>query len=209
MNASVCSLIRATEKNKNSHVLSMLFFLRNQRYPQLTIDYHFPIRGYSFFPADRAFGRIEQDIRKRQTILLPAEYFDILKRHGNVHEYGKDWVCYDFKTEAATFTKTQRSFKISDARVLQVAGDNLGFKAAYGGDFCHHLKRGKRWSQFKPAASSDVNCVKLAKKQDVVKFLDELGVNKNVQKYYQGALSDANDTYVGSWHTGYWGKRGL
>ncbi|KAI0242249.1 hypothetical protein LSAT2_014299 [Lamellibrachia satsuma] len=37
----------------------------------------------------------------------------------------------------------------------------------------------------------------LAKKQDVLKFLDELGVNQTVQKYYQDALSDANYTYVG------------
>ena len=132
-------------QNKNINVLSMLFAFRNQRYPQLTIECHFSIRGHSFFPDDCAFGRIEHDIRKRHTILLPAEYIDILQRHGNVHEYGKDWVCYDYKTEAANFTKTQRSFKISDARVLQVAGDKLGFKAAYGGDFCHHAirKRGK------------------------------------------------------------------
>ena len=44
----------------------------------------------------------------------------------------------------------------------------LGFKVAYGGDFCHHaiLKKGKKWSQFKPAVSPDVNCVKLAKKMN-------------------------------------------
>ena len=42
-----------------------------------------------------------------------------------------------------------------------------------------------------------MNCVKLAKKQDVLKLLDELGVNQTVQKNYQDALSNANDTYVG------------
>ena len=68
-------------QNKNINVLSMLFALRNQRYPQLTIDCHFLIRGHSFLPADRAFIRIEQDFGKRQTILLPVEYIKILKRH--------------------------------------------------------------------------------------------------------------------------------
>ena len=92
-------------QNKNINVLSKLFALRNQRYPQVTIHCHFPIRGHSFLPADRAFGGTEQDIRKRQKILLPAEYIDILKRHGNVHEYGKNWICYDYKTEAATLLK--------------------------------------------------------------------------------------------------------
>ena len=49
----------------------------------------------------------------------------------------------------------------------------------------------------------DVNYVKLAKKQDALKLLDELRVNQSVKKDYEGALYDANDTYVGSWHTGY------
>ena len=61
-----------------------------------------------------------------------------------------------------------------------------------------YFEEGEKWSQFKPAVPPpDVNCVKLAKKQDVLKFLDELGVNQTVQKYYQDALSDANYTYVG------------
>ena len=108
-------------------------------------------------------------------------------------------MCYDYKTQAATFTKTQRSFKISDARVLQVAGDKLGFKAVYGGDFCHYIcysEEGKKWYKFKPVVPPDVNCVKLAKGQDVVKLLDELGVNQTMQKYYQDALSDASDTML-------------
>ena len=123
----------------------MLFALRSKQYPQLKITYFFPVQEHSFLPADRVFGRIEQDIRKKNTILLPEEYCEILRKHGTAHEYGKDWQSYDYKGEAARYTKRQRSFKISDAKVLQVSGDKLGFKSVYAGEFCQHsiLKRGE------------------------------------------------------------------
>ena len=140
-------------QNKNINVLSMLFALRKQKFKDLTIDYHFPIRGHSFLPADRAFGRIEQDIKKEDTILLPTEYLKILQKHGNVHVYGTDWVCLDFKSAAASHCKSSRQFKISEARMLQVAGDKDGFKRIYEGEFCYHsvLKKGKKWGTFRPA----------------------------------------------------------
>lgn len=178
-------------QNKNINLLSMLFALRSQMFPQLNITYFFPIQGHSFLPANRVFGRIEQDIRKHTAVLLPDEYSDILQRHGIVHQYEKDWQCYDFKKEAATFTKTQRSFKISDARVLQICGDKLGFKPVFSGDFCQHsvLKPGKKWSQFKPDPLPDVNCIKEEKKADVLKFLGELGVSTAVDEFYENILS--------------------
>ncbi|XP_041355618.1 uncharacterized protein LOC121373208 [Gigantopelta aegis] len=84
---------------------------------------------------------------------------------------------------------------ISDARVLQVAGEKIGFKPSYAGDFCLHavLKRGQKWSQFQPTLAPDINCVKPAKKNDVLKLLDELGVNLAVQNFYENALCGVHD----------------
>ncbi|KAK0154986.1 hypothetical protein N1851_002689 [Merluccius polli] len=138
-------------------------------YPQLDITYFFPVRGHSFLSADWVFGRVEQDIRKQPTILLPEEYVSILRKHGTVHQHGKDWECYDFKRESVTFTTSQRSLKISEARVLTNLDLSLCLLQSV-------LKRGKKWSHFKPAPFPDVNCVKEAKKTDVLKLLGELGV---------------------------------
>ncbi|KAK0151969.1 hypothetical protein N1851_006668 [Merluccius polli] len=174
-------------QNKNINVLSMLFALRSQLYPQLDITYFFPVRGHSFL----------------NTILLPEEYVSILWKHGTVHQYRKDWECYNFKREAATFTASQRSFKISEARVLNICGDKLGFKPVFAVPSLatwqlHKLSQQDRkqkllvhdslncasvlrfsfichWSHFKPAPLPDVNCIKEAKKTDVLKLLDELG----------------------------------
>ncbi|CAM1328338.1 Uncharacterised protein g9739 [Pycnogonum litorale] len=113
-------------QNKNINVLSMLFALRAQ-HPLLKISYYFPVRGHSFLPADRAFGRIEQEIRKKETILLPDKYTEILQHHGTVHEYGADWRCKDYKAEAASMTKSTRSFKNNNEDTVSqdlIASDN-------------------------------------------------------------------------------------
>lgn len=70
----------------------------------------FPIRGHSFLPVDRVFGRIEQQVRKKDTILMPEEYYEILCNHGNVHIYGLHWKAYDFKAETQVFVKAQNLF---------------------------------------------------------------------------------------------------
>lgn len=67
----------------------MLFALTKQNCPNMITEYVFPIRGYSFLPVDRVFERIEQQIRKHNTNLMPEEY-DILRNHGHVHVYGQD-----------------------------------------------------------------------------------------------------------------------
>lgn len=199
-NLSLCQCLRLFSdscygQNKNINVLSMLFALRSQLFPHLTINYFFPVRGHSFLPADRVFGRIEQHIRKQATILLPGEYASILHRHGTVHQYGRDWQCYDFKKEATAFTTQQRSFRISDARVIQICGDRLDCKPSFAGDFTRHsvLRKGKKWLEFAPAPLPDVNCVKLPKKRDVLKLLHELGVPAAVQEFYDEVLSSAGD----------------
>lgn len=179
----------------NMNILSVLFALHSQMFPQLNIIHSYPIQGHSFLPIHRVFGRIEQDIRKHATILLPDEYSNILRMHGIVHQYGKDWRCCDFKKEAATFTTAPRSFEISDARVVQISGDKLGLKPAFVGEFSQHsvLKQGKKWFRFKAAPLPDVNCVKGAKKADVLKLLGEFGVSAAVQEFYERVMSDAGD----------------
>ncbi|ROJ94849.1 hypothetical protein DPX16_8053 [Anabarilius grahami] len=133
-------------QNKNISVLSMLFALRNQKFKDLSINYTFPVRGHSFLPPDRVFGRLEQEIKK-DAILLPSEYLEIMERHGN----------------------------LSNVRILEICG-KVGCKQQYTGDFCYHsvLKCGKKWDTFKPAVAPRINCVKKEKKADVLKLLGKI-----------------------------------
>ena len=131
-------------QNKNMNIVSMFMVLRSS-IPNLQVEYTFPMRGHSFLPADCVFGRIEQSIRKFDTILLPEQYHAILRQHGVVHVYGEEWVASDFKSATQTSVKTQRPFKISEARMLEMSTDKVGFKTTYAASYCYHsiLKRGK------------------------------------------------------------------
>ncbi|XP_061746904.1 uncharacterized protein LOC133545391 isoform X2 [Nerophis ophidion] len=182
-------------QNKNISVLTMLLSLKKRQFPDLTIEYTFPVRGHSFLPADRAFGRIELDIRKKESVLLPEDYIDILQRHGRVHRYTQDWHCFDFKAAAGKHCQYKRSFKLSEAKSLLLGNDHpdqVGIKQTYNGEYCFHslLKRGKKWEQFTPAEASPVNTVKPAKKTDVLKLLFDVGASTRVREFYTAALKD-------------------
>lgn len=53
-------------QNKNSHIIhAIMFWLRNQTSTSLKdVTITFPVRGHSYLPADRVFGRVEKEIRK-------------------------------------------------------------------------------------------------------------------------------------------------
>lgn len=180
-------------QNKNLNVMAMLCALRKKTYPNLAIEYTFPVRGHSFLPADRVFGRIELELRRRETILLPSEYDTVLRKHGTVLVYNEQWQAFDYKAATAAHTKSTRSFKISEAKVLRVESDSIDMKTSYNGEFCRHsiLKRGKRWDQFSPSVLPLTNTVKAAKKKDVLALLDPIGASPAVREFYEAALSDA------------------
>lgn len=180
-------------QNKNMAMMSMLLALVAKRNAskKLKVEYNFPIRGHSFLPADRVFGRVEQSIRKQDTIMLPKDYENILASHGKVMVYGTDWSARDYKAEVKKFTKVSRTFKISEARVIELDGNTLSLKSSYTGHLSQHtvLKRGKSWSNFAPCALPMKSHVKPAKKADVFKLLNEMGAPQRVVSFYQDCLA--------------------
>jgi len=46
-------------------------------------------------PADRLFGRIEKEIKRRDTIIQPAGYHEILQSHGALFHMGADYEVFD------------------------------------------------------------------------------------------------------------------
>lgn len=86
-------------QNKNRHIIHALaFWLYNDAPPNVTkIMITFPVRGHSFLPADRVFGRVEQDLHRAGDIILPKDYHRIYSKHGNVRVVNQDWHIQKFK----------------------------------------------------------------------------------------------------------------
>ena len=169
-------------QNKNLNMLAMLYTLRRTAYT-------FPVRGHSFLRADRVFGRIEQDLRNKDTILLPDEYNAVLQRHGTLLVYDHDWQEYDYKTATSAITKTTRTFKVR----RRSDGDGIKMKTAYNGEFCTHevLKCGRSWTSFSPALLLLTSTVKPAKMKDFLALANAIGARPAVRVYYEEVLASS------------------
>lgn len=79
-------------QNKNKYMITTLLYYVNYK---ITIFYEvnhiFPVRGHSYMPPDRVFGRIEQKLRKKENIVSPNEYYEVFKEQSTVFVYGKDF----------------------------------------------------------------------------------------------------------------------
>nr|CAH7716416.1 unnamed protein product [Callosobruchus chinensis] len=94
-------------QNKNSHVVHMLMMWLYKEAPKTlqSVRIIFPIRGHSYLPADRIFGRCEKLIRSHSTIKSPEQYWKLYSQVGLVRKLGTDWEIYDVKSALSTFRK--------------------------------------------------------------------------------------------------------
>lgn len=72
-------------QNKNSTMIGMIskWFSSSAPKSLKKVELIFPVTGNSFIPPDRVFGIAEKEIKKRNTILQPNEYVNIIKKSCN------------------------------------------------------------------------------------------------------------------------------
>ena len=164
-------------QNKNFTVVTALSMLALKH--SVVIEHTFHVRGHSYMPADRAFGRVELILRKKETILLPVEYYTAFSQVGNVLKYPHDWKVYNYGKVAQQNIRKPPSFKITESNILLVQPPpaSLTVKNSYAALGCEHtlLKRGRNWNRCVVEEQEDTNCVKDAKKRDVTKLLAVMG----------------------------------
>lgn len=86
-------------QNKNSHIVHALLYWLKFKSPEniSQVSLTFPVRGHSFMPADRAFGRVEKLLRKNPTIESKDEYYKLYSEVGSIKLLGQDWFIKDIK----------------------------------------------------------------------------------------------------------------
>lgn len=91
-------------QNKNNINLQMLLhFLYTTKSSIENILLYFPVRGHSFLPADRVFGRVEKILRKNVTITSKEQYYEMYKKAGDVKILGTDWKLFNTKSLSVYF----------------------------------------------------------------------------------------------------------
>lgn len=190
-------------QNKNKAVFCMLMLFMNQQEVFKTIEYYFPVRGHSFLPPDRVFGRLEQKLRKIEKILLPEGYYKIYKDEGQIRILNKDWFIYNYKELANGILKAQLPFPISKSKVLLLERGKLsvGFKDSYTGNFKMYSnfmkKKVTNLKGMKAKVFPCVSHVSKEKSKDCRELLARSGVLTAEEKeFYETALKNAAGTDI-------------
>ena len=94
-------------QNKNAHVIHILsYWLQNESPNEVKeLILHFPVRGHSYLPADRVFGRVEKKLKNLVVIANPEEYNLVYSQVGDVKKVGVNWRLYDVKKLQETYNK--------------------------------------------------------------------------------------------------------
>ena len=164
-------------QNKNSAMIgALLHFVQNSE-TFTTIEHIFPIRGHSYMPPDRVFGRMEKQLRRIEIITSPEEYYSIYEQHATVLKVGEVFPVLDYKGAAKTALKAKLPMKIMDKRVIQYQKGkySVGGKEVYSSDYCYHVVLKKTISfnsVYRNIEKVELrNCISTEKLNDVKKLL--------------------------------------
>lgn len=95
-------------QNKNSTMMTMCMYWFKKKAPRniTTLELVFPVAGHSYIPPDRVFAMIEKDVKAKETIILPEEYFDIFETYGTVIKLGStECPVFDWKSLCSQYVK--------------------------------------------------------------------------------------------------------
>lgn len=196
-------------QNKNSTMIGMVSHWLHNDSPQhiKEVEMVFPVVGHSFIPPDRVFGRIEKEIKVRDTIVKPEDYTKVFERFGTVSTLGVDCPVYDWKMAVQSSFKVPRlwHFKIQSCkRIIVKKGKStilLRGEQCYRSDFTEFrsvTKKGKTVTFNK--IQLPINCIKLKseKLRDVERLLknhygEDWQDNEELQ-YYTFLMNEDNGT---------------
>ncbi|CAH4035754.1 unnamed protein product [Pieris brassicae] len=158
-------------QNKNSIFIGMCcVWLCNAPGHINDIELVFPVPGHSFLPADRVFGNIERELKRKEVIVQPNGYHDIFSHYGTVIKMEMD---YDWKEALHDIVKppSQWHFRVS-VFFIKRYGNKIKVKGEphYTSDFTQFksiLKRGKSFKDVLPLPVPKKQCAHSKRKKSM------------------------------------------
>lgn len=183
-------------QNKNATMVAFLLrFVNNKFNIFREVNFTFPVRGHSYMPPDRVFGRVEKLIRKEEVISSPEGYYKILEKYGRVYKLGEKWKVFDYKGMADTYLKTTNKMGIQKNRVwnLKKGSQEILVSNTYKGKpTAHKLLRvsAKKFVLMKPSEVDRVTHITEAKRDDVTKLLSFIDLTPDEFDFYEEHLEN-------------------
>ena len=117
-------------QNKNLTITSMLLYSSIKF--NVSILVYYPVRGHSFIPPDRSFGRFEKKKKKYEMICLPSDYQKIYEEIGECKLWGKNFHFYDWASSTRKIIeKSSKKIPISKVKKLCFHKGKIGYSLNY------------------------------------------------------------------------------
>ncbi len=179
-------------QNKNfTMMLALLMYVNQDLCPFEKIRFTFPVRGHSYMAPDRSFGRVEKEVRKHESILMPAGYHEILRRHGTLKTF-TEWRVQNYKLIADNSIKKDQPF-IRDSKrwLFKKNQDCVWTSSKYVGGFAKRqiLKKNVVLKGLKAPFLASKSYVSEGKKEDVRSIINLLHCNDETKQFYETALA--------------------
>jgi len=179
-------------QNKNQYtMMTLLHYINYKSKVFKNINHIFPVRGHSYMPPDRVFGRIEKELNKKETIISPQEYYTVFEKYATVNIYNKDFNVFDYKTSIKTLVKSKNDFKSTEQKVFTyVKGEHtVGISKTYGGllDKIEVVKRNAKLLSMTDNLIQlpKTNHIKLPKQKDVKNLMRFFEVPQHAKQFYE------------------------
>ncbi|BES91839.1 transposon protein [Nesidiocoris tenuis] len=177
-------------QNKNSHILHTLSYWLQNKSPShvQSVQLTFPVRGHSFLPADRVFGRAERILKNIPVITTPEQYEAAYSQVGRVVKLGEDWQMLDVKDLQETYSKANG---ISQAKRIFIKK----FKDRSGG----HTTRVKFQANFRYESNTEPfrSIVKRGRKERSVNAPPLLPLGRSLTKEKKKDVEYLLETHFG------------
>lgn len=187
-------------QNKNTILMGTLMNFVERSKIFSSIKHVFPVRGHSYMPADRVFGRIEKEYRKHEEMISPKNYFDILEKTGKLLRFGEDWIVKDLKLQSNKMFKSKLPFKLSEVKIIQYKHSgkkvDVSVSTTYSGGLvkCEVLKKNIKNSRSMEMAPilPKINKVNVKKRDNVKSLLECVEIPEHAKKFYEDVLAAEN-----------------
>ncbi|CAH2102300.1 unnamed protein product [Euphydryas editha] len=170
-------------QNKNSMLIAMAMkWLITAPSNIERVEIIFPVTGHSYLPPDRVFALTEKKIKRKEVIIKPEEYVEVVSEHATVHKLTVEVPVLDWKETCKENLKPTQSWHFQISKIKRVCLERNNNKIKVRGEISYNndlsvaksiLKRGKLFQHIDPVPISPGVSVKPAKLADVQKLLDK------------------------------------
>lgn len=172
-------------RNKNSIIVTALLKWFDELAPNNIVDIEliFPITGHAFIPPDSVFTRIDREVRKKETIVNPDEYLEIIGEFATVRKVGVDVPVFDIEAAMDEVMKPSSEWLFSVSQVKRILLRKNCSSIEMKGELFYtcdaakfsrgYCKAGRSLRHLLFSKIEDMNVISNEKKEDLEKLLEK------------------------------------